>query len=744
MSPPEPGTPESVTAEPTTPESVTADSVTADESPSTPERDERDLDLGGLADHGAATPDDGRDRADRKHVDDVTKRVAAVTNIFYGGVDANRAVFGVQDGIERRAGGHRKVTGRLAAEEIDAVVHRYAEPPCFDEALKKLQHNHVVVIEGQPGAGRRAGGINLLRRVTGGALIVLSPTLSLRELAERTYSAGYGYLVLDHVQERQRADLEFTWSSVKERIHESGAHLVITTSTVGVIATGSVPHIAWEQPDSELVLRAQLSDCDDTDAVVHDVMATLGDDRSLNNLVAMARMIRDEHLSSAEALKKLDESVGRRVLEWFAGRPGHRDIIATAALCFLEGTDVRTYETLLERLHEVVADRVTDGRAKAEIRKEDADIFGERESRLHGTGLLEVRTVPWLGATIQIIAFKDEGYRRHVLAELWRTQTIHFWDAIREWLTEAIGQDEESHTAVASGLAWLACSSVNEVLRCYVEPWGAGSEEWPGQVTATYVLWYMCHREGLQSIALHTAVAWSRSQDAHRKWTAVVAFGGELGVFFPSEAVNRLWQLMSQNTNLWPAGCAAIASLFATLSDDDDGDPATVLNLLDKKMTDFGTGAGPKDRRGPVPTAQLMRLRNLTMAAALAVVAARSIRSDRPAVMEYLDTNPERLRVIARIWAGVIRFRPLRWEALYALRQGLHALRDISSEPTVRARDFGTALAESLPPVERHMFHNAFMQVDEQARKGRKEPLAEVLVACLDAIARKIHFGGTL
>ncbi|WP_328341289.1 hypothetical protein [Micromonospora sp. NBC_00421] len=673
----------------------------------------------------------------------MTDRIAAVTNNFYGGVATNGAVFGVQDGSERRAGGHRKVTGRLDPEETEAVVDRYARPPCFDGVLKNLRHNRVVVIEGRSGVGRRAGGINLLRHVTDGPLIVLSPTLSPRELAERTYSAGYGYLMLDHVPERQRIDLDFTWSNVKERIHESEAHLVITTSVIGAVTTGSVPHLAWEVPAPEKVLRAQLGDIEGVETVVHDVIAALGDDTSLTNLVAVARMIRDEHLSTGEALARLDERVGRRVLEWFAGRPGHRDIIAVAALCFLEGADVRTYETSLERLHEVMADRVTDGRAKAEIRKEDADIFGERESRVHGGGLLEIRTAPWMGATVQVITFTNEAFRRHVLAELWRTQTIHFWDAIREWLTEVITEDEDSHVTVASGLAWLACSSVHEVLRCYVEPWAAGTRGWAGQVTATYALWYMCHREGLQAIALRMAVAWSRSRDVHRQRTAVIAFGGELGVFFPSEAVNRLWQIMSQNGELWPAGCAAMAALFATLSDDEDGDPATVLNLLDKKMSDFGTGDGPKDRRGPVPANQLTRLRNLTMTAAMAVVLSRSIRTGRPAIVEYLDANPNRLPVIARIWAGVLVFRPLRWEAFYALRHGLHALRDISAEPATRARDLGTALADALPPRERHTFKDAFMQVDEQARKGRKEPLAEVLVACLDAIARKIYPGGT-
>ncbi|MEV4134490.1 hypothetical protein AB0J72_20255 [Dactylosporangium sp. NPDC049742] len=683
--------------------------------------------------------------------------VAFTYNTFNGAVTAPGSTFGVREGAGPRSGGHRKVTGRIGDEHAAATVRRYAAPPCFVEAQAKLRTHHVVVVEGRPGTGRRSGAINLLREVTREPLVVLSPTLSLRELAERAYDSGFGYLILDHVYEQRRVDLEFTWANVQENIERAGAFLVITNSCVGGTASSAVPHIAWDLPSAEAVLRAQLGPREDLDTIVHDVLAAFGDDAAPAKLAAVARLIRDDNLSVEEALKKLDESARRQVLEWFAGRPAHRDVVAAAALCFLEGTDIRTYEVLLDDLHEVLAGRVSGKRAKAQLRKRDADMFGERETRLHGTGLLQMRSETWNGAPIEIVAFKDDAYRRYVLAELWRTQTNHFWDSVCEWLTEAaVSRFAESHTAVASGLAWLACSSVNETQRCYLEPWSAATTGWPGQVTAAYALWFMCHRDELASIALQTAVRWARSGDSDQRWTAAFALGGELGMFFPSDAVNRLWQLMTRDTDLWVIGCASMAALFATLSDDEDGDPVTVLNLLGKKMTDFGTGAGPADRKGPVPAVQLMRLRTLTMTAALSVVSASSIRTGRPAVAEYLARNRRRaatgaeplagnrrrMAMIARIWAGVLTFRPLRWEAFFALRLALHALRDIDEDYLATSRDFGTALAEALPEAERRTFKDAFMQVDERARKGRKEPLAEVLVACIEAITRKIHSGG--
>jgi hypothetical protein len=701
--------------------------------------DRPDIDVGGNRKGPSRNPGSDKSSAEQP---DTEHQVTQITYHFYSGVDAPEGVFGVQDGSERRAGGQRRVTGKLAADEIEAMVTRYAEPACFADAVAGLRKQNVIVVEGRPGSGRRAGAINVLRQVTSQALVVLSPSLSVRELAERKYDEGCGYLVVDRIRDRDRADLEFSWSNVREQVREAKAYLVITSSVVGTAATSAVPHVTWDRPPAEKVLRAQLAGTEEPDAIVRELLVALTEDCSLANLAAVARMIREDGFAPAEALKRLHADAGREVRQWFAENPDHREVVAAAALCFLEGTDVRTFETMLDRLHEVMAEHVSGKRAKATVLKKDADVFVERESRLHGTGLLDVRDVPWGAGTIQHVVFKDEAYRRHVLDELWRTRSIQFWDAIREWLAVAVAVDGDD-IAVASGLAWLACSSVVEVERSFLEPWAEGIIGRPGQVTATYVLWYMCHREGLAPVALRTAVRWACATDVDRQWTAALAFGGELGMYFPSDAVNRLWQLLSRKTELWPVGCTALACLFATLSDDEHGDPSTVLNLLELKMSTFGTGAGRPDAKKPMPAAQLTRMRNLTMSACLSVFAINSIRTGRPAIFEHMFAHQERIQTIARIWAGLIIFRPLRWEAFRALRRGLHALRDISADPPATARMFGAALADALPPDERQLFKDEFLKVDERMRRGQKKPPAEVLLACLDAITVEIHPGGT-
>lgn len=702
-----------------------------------------EIDLGGT--DGASTDAPKGKKPKDTLADPVT--ITKVTNVFYAGVDAPGGTFGINDGgAGRRAGGRRRVTGKMSDTDVEAAVRRYAEPACFEDAIANLRSGRILVVEGVPGTGRRAGALNLLRQVTLSTLVVLSPTYSLRELAEREYDEGCGYLILDRIRDRdrERADLEFTWSNVKDQVTEAKAYLVITSSFVGSAATDSVPHVSWTAPPTGEILRAQLDGVENLEEKLRELLALLPEACSLASLVAIARVIRDEGMTPVEAMKKVDENAGRRVREWFAGKPDLREVMAATALCFLDGTDLRTFEGLLQQLSTVMASHLDGKKAKTAVLKRDADLFHDRETLLLGNGLLDVRDVPWRAGTIRNVVFKDDAYRHHVLDHLWQTRSKHFWDPVREWLAGAIAVAGDD-VAVAGGLAWLACASIDEVERSYLDPWSAGLIGLSGQVTSAYVLWMMCHREGLAPVALQTAVRWAGDRDLDRKWTAALAFGGELGVYYPADAVNRLWQLASQNDELWQVSCAALACLFVILRDDEAGDPNIVLNLLDIKMKTFGVGSGRGDAKRPMPAKQLIRLQALTMSACLSVFAADSFRTGRPAVFEYLVKEPGRIAAIARVWAGVIIYRPLRWRAFKELRRGLHALRDIDSkQATATARAFGSALSEALPPSERRPFKEEFMQVDERLRKGEKKAPAEVLLACLDAIAVKTHPGGVI
>ena len=79
---------------------------------------------------------------------------------FYGDVHADGATFGNRTGAdgagEKRGGGREE--GPLEESVIAGIVRAYARPACYEEAAGALVADRVVVLSGETGTGRRAGG----------------------------------------------------------------------------------------------------------------------------------------------------------------------------------------------------------------------------------------------------------------------------------------------------------------------------------------------------------------------------------------------------------------------------------------------------------------------------------------------------------------------------------------------------------------------------------------------------------
>ena len=113
----------------------------------------------------------------------------------------------------------RKATGWVDAAEIDSTLKFFVHPrPYFDRAAAALEDDRVVVLTAPSGSGKRSGAIALLQGFAEGGrdrCVVLSPDLTLEELAKRNFKSGLGYVLLDRVNEPV-SQLDF------KRPHRSG------------------------------------------------------------------------------------------------------------------------------------------------------------------------------------------------------------------------------------------------------------------------------------------------------------------------------------------------------------------------------------------------------------------------------------------------------------------------------------------------------------------------------------------
>lgn len=632
----------------------------------------------------------------------------------------------------------RAVTGKVRESDVGTMLEHFVPPPSYDEAVARLQADRVVVLEGTAGCGRHTGAVALLREFTDGPLVALSPTITLQELAERSYQQGYGYVVLGRRNESQSAASSFDWMTVRDQVCEAGAYLVVTgTSSTGrrsAAESGQV--VTWQRPAAGVVLRAHLDtatrDDNELDQLLKQLEAKVSDELSVAELVQLVRRIARAD-DPEQALGSVDEASGALVRSWFDHHGDDMDaVLDVTALTFLNGAHDRTFESLRRRLAQLMEHQLAPGRT-VEPSQDPPALPAHRVTRFGPESLICARRVQGANGSRRALVFRAAAHRKHVLAELWERYEIPFWNGVRAWLWELVADLDDDSTdgldnvgVVAHGLALLADVDFEEVSTSYLEDWSAGELGWIGQTAATYVLWLMCYRDGLEAVALDTASRWARNGTPSQRWTAAVAFSDELGVRYPTEAVRRLWHLVVTGADPKATASIALAILFSNLVEAGE-DAGVVPGQLERQLDRL-------DRRRARGRVGDPHLRELTLDCVIHVLTARSGTNDQVAVMAYLHQRPDRADSVARLCATALRHRPWRLRTLRALWAGLQSLKDVSEEPQQDATVLGRALATHLRTEEWQDFTADFRRVDALSKEDRARPLVEALLAALDRL----------
>ncbi|MEV0586873.1 hypothetical protein [Nonomuraea sp. NPDC050310] len=622
-----------------------------------------------------------------------------VINNFFREVEG--AVFGVDNSGGGRA--RRRGSGPISVEEITRVTRSYVAPGCYAEARETLVASRVVALTGPQGTGRRTGAINLLHGLAE-HLIELAPSYTLEELAGRDYRQGYGYLLCGWAGARlDREVTDFHVRALETRIKQADAHLVITGSL------SSPPPMwcaRWERPAAEAVLTAYGVPPE----VVAEAAALLTADSSMADLVELARRLASG-ADLTEAVDKLSASGRQRVAKWFAGpaRDAAKDF-ELAAMLFTYGLRERVFEELLARL--------TTGRAApAEVGVESQAVAESRRARLTGDSLftLEQQTGRFRGQQQRRLRFHDHAYRRYVVSELWDRCGPELWEPIAAWLDTIVTEpDFELQAQLAHGIALLAAEDYDYVEDRFLLPWAGGGRGWAGQVVAAHVLSWMCLDDLLGPIALKTAIDWTRSSSVPLRATAAFAFSGELGARYPTEAVQRLGELLEAGGREGGSARVAFAQLFATLTTA-TGNAVPVLRWLLRRLA-VAPVAGTF-------TQTLLRT-------AVGVLEIRDAEDDgqdgEPIAARHLRERPAVAEPLARLWAAVLVNRPHRKAAMAAFHQAVCAFDERSERDCELVERLFAELARALSVRERRLFVLDFRD-HVMVRDSERERLAVFL-----------------
>ena len=671
------------------------------------------------------------------------RSVQMVVNQYRGPVHAGSFNAGFAEPLV----GNRR-TGPLRASEIDAALDGYVTPECFQSALDLLEERRLLVVTGPEGAGKRAGALALLReRVTSGQIVGISPIVSAGDLALYKYRNGNGYLVQDRLPDAgHSAQLVFDLQAVARTLAERDAYMVVTVPTVSVPGAWRDFAVRWKYPDSAVLLDECLERVElNTNEQGRDRLLALAREHpSPAQIVEMVRRVRDRDGDLEAALESTVAADRDQLAAWFKGPPGptERQVLFLAALCFVHGVPERLFDGAVGALEERYAQAAARGRPERLARQpavgvtEDVagDLSGDRPipqtrgSLLVGSPIEVIRDAgpaPEVALPERRVFFKVSTSRGLVMETLWDLYGRELWDPLTDWIRDvARFGAAEAREQIALGVVLLGGLAGQGMFKSFLEPWARGYRR--ERLTAAYALWWSCLDDTFAPLALKTALTWSRQSSPTYQVTAVTAFSGQLGILYPGEAMQALWRLLQRGDDVSLVACRAFPELFGALTYA-TGNGGAVLKFLRNRGVEL-TGA----------QYELHALRRL-VATVHWVLAARMVSTGELAAVTTLQAAPDQddqMVTAGWLWAELLRFRPLRGDAIELLEQTLRALSQ-GPDGDRLIRWLGDAIAVPLSPRELALLRRDLEAAFLHATGDGTDHTGAFVSALLDALRKR-------
>lgn len=647
----------------------------------------------GLAD--PAEPDAGLSEDETRNFE----QNASVINQFFGGVSAEGSTFGGAGAVSAR-----RTTGLITATRIAELLRGHVPPPRQDPAVRTLLTKHLLVIAGTEGIGKRQGGLAVLATVLGPDRPVASlpPSKTLADLAGSKFQAHRGYLVQDWNGDRSSAALQqFDVDQLRRALDkpDGGAYLVLTCQLSQAERRLLDDVIVdWMAPAPLDVFDARLGPAGttldpDEDARLRERISGLHRPR---DVVAVAERA-GQGVDGAFAV--LGEADRRQVAEWFEGAPAPRSLLSTAALCFLDGSPDQLFQSLLNRLVVLVNEHATvDSVTRSATASAPDGAFPRQDA---GSSTLETIMLDRGGDNDQdgggnrVRTFASPHFREHTIAELVSGYGFELWEPMRAWIDEVAGLPPSSvQVRLAFGVALLARHAPDLVERRFLEQWANGLAA--QRLTAAYVLSWMCLDDALAGMALRIAQRWTSGAGARRAATAAMAFAGELGVRYQSEALNKLWHLTLRVAAVSNSAATALSVLLWSAVDD-AATAKTVLKFLRSALR-----ALIDDAVGVPANGDYFRQVDKALSAIRRMLCGRSAGAGESVTATILRTLPNCMGLLGELWAEVLRSARHRNLAVEELCQVLAAARDDADGLRLIA-EFGTSIRSHLSPEENRL-----------------------------------------
>jgi hypothetical protein len=536
-------------------------------------------------------------------------------------------------------------------------LRHFCEPARYRQAASQLGESRLVVLAGPDRTGRRCGAIALLTRdcpagdMPQSAIIGLAPESTLPALVKYAFEPGGRYLLAGFHPDGTRDDqLQFRLRQLATRLATTGATLVIT-SNAAAPAFGSFA-VPWEPVDCGAVLDAYLERR--PDQYPTDTAAVLRQIACRRRPEEMERFLDVLERHGPEGVQQqFERDAADEVIEWINAAQKLPDLLPVVTAALLPGAPEPEHERHMADLHDAINEHAhRDPATRRHVVTLDA-------SRANRPWWLDREPHP--KRDLWVVSLRGRVGSRLVLSTLDRRYGRELWAPIRTWLRQCPGNrlDFDSERALGRGMAALLAVDrrlVHEVL----DDWAAGPM--PDRFAAAATVSALCTEDGTAPRALRTAIAWSTSRE--QRITAVLAFGQELSVRYPVEALSRLWHLTLRDQRVALYARMQLA-LCARNASRDPGRLRLAVSVLFRQLEHLLAEYADDPQR---------RLRGArTVAQALGYRPNKQIPPLTLRIVRLGSDPPARL---GQMWAEVLRCWDLRADALDELRDTSEWLAD--------------------------------------------------------------------
>ncbi|WP_149551578.1 hypothetical protein [Streptomyces marokkonensis] len=443
---------------------------------------------------------------------------------------------------------------RLAASFVTA------DGDAFDDLVRRLRRERVLVLSGARFTGRRTAALMLLHEVGATPVLALDRDTTPNSLADRFTArddeagpgpdAGRGtgrargYVLCDLATRRGNALRETHLLGAADRLAEQDAYAVITVGPTAVLED-DVSAAGWRPPAAEDVLAAHLR-TRTTDGTVErllglpDVKEFLAHGHQLREVAAFAQLLgryaAGEVTEQAVADFSL-VSLESQVQEWFEEDETTVHLRDKAFLVALAAFDDGPY-ALTAELSDLLYGflQQTENRARVPEIPVFGTHVGKRLQLARARRYEAEEHTEWGPVTQAKAAFHDERAALVLLREVW-TGHPSARPALIAWLRRLADDGRPLvRTRAASTVAVLARTDLPSAMALVIEPW-ATSNRFRHRLVAVNSL-TLAHHIDTPNIP-RILDAWSTAEDRRLRWVAVRAYA-LIGPERPAQALAAL------------------------------------------------------------------------------------------------------------------------------------------------------------------------------------------------------------